>query len=99
MGVAGAKAEGEDLKKVQRLYWFTVEFGLIRNNGKKRIYGSGILSSPGEVVYCLSDKVKAHDFNVSKIIKQEYDIWHMQEELFVIDSFAQLERDFSNFAP
>lgn len=97
MGKAGVKAEGEKLKEVQRFYWFTVEFGLIKSNGHKRIYGSGILSSPGEVVYCLSDKVKVHPFNVGKVIKQEYDIWHMQEELFAIDSFHQLKTEFVKF--
>ena len=60
MGQVGSKVEGELLKEVQRLYWFTVEFGLIQNSGKNRIYGSGILSSPGEVVNSLSAKVKAH---------------------------------------
>jgi phenylalanine-4-hydroxylase len=98
MGKAGAHADEEKLKEVQRLYWFTVEFGLIRNSqGRKRVYGSGILSSPGEVVYCLSDKVKVHDFDTAKIIRQEYDIWHMQEELFVIDSFDQLKTEFNAF--
>jgi len=97
IGKAGAKAEGEALKEIQRMYWFTVEFGLIRDAGKKRIYGSGILSSPGEVVYCLTDKVKCHDFNTTKVTNQEYDIWHMQEELFIIDSFEQLEREFLAF--
>ena len=97
MGQVGLKAEGELLKEVQRLYWFTVEFGLIQNSGKNRIYGSGILSSPGEVVYSLSEKVKAHTFKVPAVIKQEYDIWHMQEELFVIQSFEQLKQEFVTY--
>jgi phenylalanine-4-hydroxylase len=97
MGAAGVKAEGETLKEVQRFYWFTVEFGLIRKGANKRIYGSGILSSPGEVVYCLEDDVEVHEFNVPKIIKQEYDIWHMQGELFVIESFDQLKNAFRDF--
>jgi phenylalanine-4-hydroxylase len=97
MGKAGAKAQGDVLKEVQKLYWFTVEFGLIQGQGEKRIYGSGILSSPGEVVYCLTDKVKVYPFDVSAIIKQDYDIWHMQEELFAIESFEQLEKEFISF--
>ncbi len=97
MGQAGIKAQGNTLTELQRVYWFTVEFGLIRNHGSKRIYGSGILSSPGEVIYCLSDKVKVHEFDITKVTKQEYDIWHMQEELFVIESFEQLEKKFTEF--
>ena len=98
MGKAGVAADEILLKEVQRLYWFTVEFGLIEKvDLPRRIYGSGILSSPGEVVYCLSDKVKLHPFDVSKIIKQEFDIWHMQEELFVIESFEQLKEEFNSY--
>lgn len=98
MGKAGVAANVEQLKQVQRFYWFTVEFGLIYNEGKKRIYGSGILSSPGEVVYCLSDKVKVHEFDTSAIIKQDFDIWHMQGELFIIKSFEQLKDGFLKYS-
>lgn len=98
-GKAALKADEEETKRLQRFYWFTVEFGLIKNkDGKTRIYGSGILSSPGEVVYCLSDKVKKHPFNVEHITGQNFDIWHMQEELFVIESFEQLEESFRSYA-
>ena len=93
IGKFGTLANDEQLKEVQRLYWFTVEFGLI-DQPLRRIYGSGILSSPGEVVYCLSEKVKVHPFDVSVIAKKEFDIWHMQEELFVIKSFEELKDQF-----
>ncbi len=91
MGKIGSVADETLLKEVQRIYWFTVEFGLIRADGKKRIYGSGILSSPAEVVYCLTDDVVVHPYNMDVIRKKEFDIWHMQGDLFVIDSFKQLK--------
>jgi phenylalanine-4-hydroxylase len=98
MGKAGLNANEAQLKEVQRLYWFTVEFGLIESKpGERRIYGSGILSSPGEVVHCLTDRVKTHLFDVPKVINQEYDIWHMQNELFVIESFEQLKEEFIRY--
>ena len=81
-----------------RLYWYTVEFGLINSDDGRRIYGSGIVSSPQEVLYSLSEKTRKKAFDIETIIATPYDIWHMQEELFVIDSFEQLENSFSQWA-
>lgn len=97
MGKAGVNANPEQLKEVQRFYWFTVEFGLIYNSGKKRIYGSGILSSPGEVVYCLSDKVNVQEFNTEVVVHKDFDIWHMQDDLFIINNFSQLKEEFIKY--
>ncbi|MFC4159144.1 phenylalanine 4-monooxygenase [Chitinimonas lacunae] len=81
-----------------RIYWFTVEFGLIRNPGGLRIYGAGIVSSPGEVLHSLSDATTKHAFDLDVIMNRSYDIWHMQDDLFVIDSFDQLEDSFYTWA-
>lgn len=97
IGLAARNANEVQMKELQRFYWFTVEFGLIYNAGKRRIYGSGILSSPGEVVYCLSENVKVHEFSTSKVRNQEFDIWHMQGELFIIKSFDQLKTEFTKY--
>jgi len=85
-------------KMLPRIYWYTVEFGLIRNPEGLRIYGAGIVSSPNEVLYSLSDKPKRHPFDIDLIAAKPYDIWHMQEELFVIESFDQLEMEFDRWA-
>ncbi|PHV10669.1 phenylalanine 4-monooxygenase [Chitinimonas sp. BJB300] len=81
-----------------RIYWFTVEYGLIQNLDGLRIYGAGILSSPKEVLYSLSDGPKKLPFDLDEIANKTYDIWHMQEELFVIESFDQLEDSFYAWA-
>ena len=76
---------------LSRIYWFTVEFGLIRDNGQLRIYGAGILSSKGETWYSLHDPTPArHPFNVEKILDTPYRKDVFQKEYFVIDSFQQL---------
>ena len=85
-------------KMLPRIYWYTVEFGLIQNPEGLRIYGSGIVSSPNEVLYSLSDKPKRYDFDIDTIAAKPYDIWHMQEELFVIESFDQLEGKFDEWS-
>ena len=81
-----------------RIYWFTVEFGLIRNPAGLRIYGNGIISSAGETQHCLTDRVRKLDYRPEVLAAQPYDIWHFQDPLFVIDSFDQLEQEFVRWA-
>jgi phenylalanine-4-hydroxylase len=81
-----------------RIYWFTVEFGLVRNPGGLRIYGNGIISSYGETEHSLTDKVEKRPFVPEKTAAQPYDIWHFQDVLWVIDSFEQLEHEFDRWA-
>ncbi len=73
-----------------KIYWFTIEFGLIREENNMKIYGAGIMSSFGEVKHCLSDKVKHVDFDVEKIFSTEYRNDQMQNLYYVIDSYEQL---------
>lgn len=100
-GKAGVKAfqlNHPATKMLPRIYWYTVEFGLIQNPEGLRIYGSGIVSSPNEVLFSLSDKPTKHPFDIDQIAEKPYDIWKMQEELFVIESFDQLEMEFDRWA-
>ena len=79
------------LSKLARLYWYTVEFGLIATGDGLRIYGSGIVSSHGETVYCLDSPVpKRIAFDLMRIMRTAYRIDDFQEGYFVIDDFAQL---------
>lgn len=96
-GKAALNAEGEDRISLERLHWFSVEFGLIYEDGQKRIFGSGALSSSEEVEHALSDEVTVYPFEVERVIHQDYDVWHLQEVLFVLDSFEQLKREFTRW--
>ncbi len=78
------------IQLISRIYWFTVEFGLIRERGKVRIYGAGILSSAGETAFSLSDKATHVDFNVDIILETSYRKDVFQERYFVVDSYEQL---------
>jgi phenylalanine-4-hydroxylase len=79
------------IELVSRLYWYTVEFGLIKEHGKLRIYGAGILSSVGETKYSLeSDIPQRVPYNVQEIIATPYIKDKYQEKYFVIDSYEQL---------
>ena len=73
-----------------RLYWFTIEFGMIRENGQLKIYGAGIISSKGETEHCLSEKTTHLPFDVKTIMNSPYRTDILQDKYFVIDSFEQL---------
>ncbi len=98
IGQAAAKAEGDVRVGLVRIYWFTVEFGLVHQNGKDLIYGNGIASSFAEAKNSLTDAVEKRPFIPDKVAQQPYDIWHMQPILFVIDSFEHLEQSFDDWA-
>jgi phenylalanine-4-hydroxylase len=79
------------LTQLARLYWYTVEFGLIRENGALRIYGSGIMSSKGESIYCLSSASPNRiRFDLMRIMRTRYRIDTFQKTYFVIDAFDEL---------
>ena len=103
-GRGGVKAHGigEDaLMLLSRLYWYTVEFGLIRQEDGLRIYGSGIVSSKGESIHCLeSDAPNRIGFDLERIMRTRYRIDTFQKTYFVIDSFEQLMKATEpDFAP
>ena len=91
-GRGGVKAEHLGaLQWLARLYWYTVEFGLIRTPQGLRNYGAGILSSPAEVEYAIrSPKPRRVLFDLRRIMRSQYRIDAYQETYFVIDSFQQL---------
>lgn len=78
------------IQLISRIYWFTVEFGLIREDGQLRIYGAGILSSAGETTFSLSDQATHVDYDVDTILQTPYRKDVFQERYFVIDSYEQL---------
>ena len=93
-GRGGVKAHGinpDALVHLTRLYWYTVEFGLIQQKDGLRIYGSGIVSSKGESIYSLeSDSPNRIGFDLERIMRTRYRIDSYQKTYFVIDSFDQL---------
>ncbi len=73
-----------------RIYWFTIEFGLIREHGKLKVYGAGIISSFGETIFSLSEKPAHPDFDVKAIMRSSFRTDVFQEKYFVIESFQAL---------
>lgn len=81
------------LKQLSRLYWYTVEFGLIQEDDDLRIYGAGIVSSYGESRFALdSDSPNRIGFDLKRVMRTNYRIDDFQQNYFVIPSFDELLR-------
>src|SRR3954464_833632 len=81
-------------KLLARLYWYTIEFGLMNTPLGVRAYGAGLLSSGGELAYCVDDpKPRRLAFDLERIMRTEYIIDRYQDAYFVIDSFEHLMRE------
>ena len=86
----GPLATREDTQKMARLFWFTVEFGLIRERGETRIYGSGLISSASDAANALGPQCDRRPFSLAAVMEQEFRIDELQNVLFVLESFDQL---------
>jgi phenylalanine-4-hydroxylase len=93
-GLAGIASTHIDnpviVEAIARLYWYTIEFGLIKQNGELKIYGSGILSSIGETAFAMSADAKTVPFDIETILDTPYIKDKFQEKYFVIESMDDL---------
>jgi phenylalanine-4-hydroxylase len=90
-GSLAARSRTEDATlAMARLFWFTVEFGLVDERGRVRIYGSGLISSHGDAANALGPNCRRRAFDLDAVIAQPFEIDRLQDTLFVIDGFDQL---------
>jgi phenylalanine-4-hydroxylase len=84
-------ATDQQLEELGRLYWFTVEFGMVEHEGEIKAYGAGLLSSFGELEHAFSDNVDRRKFNLEEVINQDYNYSDMQKILYVIPNYRELK--------
>ena len=84
-------ATDEQIEELGRLYWFTVEFGLVEHEGEVKAYGAGLLSSFGELEHAFSDKVERRPFDLEQVINHDFTYSDMQPVLYVVPSYAELK--------
>ncbi|MCF8777793.1 phenylalanine 4-monooxygenase [Vibrio sp. IRLE0018] len=90
-GKLGLRATPKQRAYLARLYWFTVEFGLVKENDELKIYGGGVLSSPGETLYALDDERPLRSqFDLQTVLRTPYRIDIMQPIYFVLDDISNL---------
>lgn len=97
IGKGVMRADDEELTAWARIYWFSIEFGLLEEANELKVFGAGILSSYGEMEYCFSDAVTRLPFDLPQVIKTPYDPTCMQNILFVIRSFADLSEQIHRY--
>lgn len=102
-GEGGLRADGlGSIANLARLYWYTVEFGLIRQGDALKLYGAGIVSSHGESIFALDDPSPNRlGFDLKRLMRTQYRIDDYQQTYFVIDSFEDLLKQTveTDFAP
>ena len=113
-GQAALHAGPEHEEALARLFWFTVEFGLIHEDGRLKIYGSGLVSSHGEAEHSLtapeapkgvhlapsdtSGRIERRPFDLDQVCSTPFEIDHYQPVLYVLDSFEQLRDAMTEYA-
>jgi len=98
IGLASLGASDEYIEKLATCYWFTVEFGITRQNGQLKAYGAGLLSSFGELEWCLSGKPELKQFDPEITGLQKYPITEHQPIYFVTESFEDAKQRMIDFA-
>ena len=97
IGRAALLADDEQLVLLERIYWFTIEFGLIEESTGVKSYGAGLLGSFGELEHVYSGEVEWVPFVIEDVMKTTYNYSAMQSKLFIIPSFAFLGQEIERF--
>ncbi|KAJ2848957.1 hypothetical protein IWW36_002973 [Coemansia brasiliensis] len=98
IGLASLGASDEDIKRLAAIFWYTVEFGICRENGDIRVYGAALLSSYGELEYAFTKIPEKRSFEPSEVANQTYPLTEYQPIYFITNSFCDATsklRDFS----
>lgn len=91
IGHGARVATDEQLDELGRLYWFTVEYGLIEEHGEIKAFGAGLLSSFGELEHAFTGEVERRPFDLKQVVKTDYSYSDMQPVLYVIPSYSYLK--------
>jgi phenylalanine-4-hydroxylase len=90
-GMVCAEIKDPDvLERLGRLFWYTVEFGLIRQDGKIKVYGSGVISSHGECTNVIDGGCEIRDFSLDEVLSTPVKVDSIHKQLFAIESFDQI---------
>lgn len=98
LGIGERSNDAKFMTGLGRLYWYSIEFGLMKHQGKLSVFGAGILSSPGELSYALDPKTPHKPFVHSKVANTAYRIDTYQPSYFTSDSFEKMREEILAYA-
>jgi phenylalanine-4-hydroxylase len=84
-----AKNERQQVE-IQRLWWFTTEFGFIRENGQLKLLGAGLLSSPGELAHATAPDMPRYEFNIRHVAETPLAVYNFHDFYFIVDSISHI---------
>ncbi|MGC8856314.1 MAG: hypothetical protein ACP5QU_05895 [Anaerolineae bacterium] len=87
----------EERENVKRLAWFSTEFGLIRENGEMKVFGTGLISSKGEMEHVMAGNTPLMPFKVETIVNFDKAIWSYNNQLFFFESLAELKQELARY--
>ena len=88
--VCASISDAAVLEKLGRLFWYTVEFGVIRQHGEIKVYGSGLISSHGECQHVVDGQCAIHNFSLDEVLNTPVKVDEFQKQLFAVESFDQI---------
>jgi phenylalanine-4-hydroxylase len=88
--LASAATEADATERLARFFWFTVEFGLVREAGEVKLFGSGLISSSAEALHALSPECERRPFVLDQVLDTAFQIERLQPVLYVVDGFDEL---------
>jgi phenylalanine-4-hydroxylase len=92
------KARTDDQREnIKRLAWFSTEFGLIRENGEPKVFGTGLISSSAEMEHVLAGNTPLMEFKVETIVNFDKAIWSFNNQLFVFESLESLKQELKRY--
>ena len=97
IGHGARMANDEQLEGLGRIYWYTIEYGLVEAEGDIKAYGAGLLSSFKELKHAFSDEVDRRPFVLEEVIEQEYTYSHMQPILYIVPSYDFLKKEIRGY--
>lgn len=92
-----AKTEEQQLA-IARLWWFTTEFGFVREDGELKILGAGLLSSPGELLHSLKSETPKYPFDIRRVIATPSAVYSMHTHYFIVDSIDHIRTILDEYA-
>ena len=97
-GLAGLHADDQDVVALARIYWFTVEFGLVREGGERKAFGAGLMSSYDEMLHAFAQQTPVYPLDLEEIAARPFITTDLQPCYYEAESFASLADAFDAWA-